>query len=76
MDTIENVSIKYRAAEPEIIEFLEGVGKRYDLDSCWIGACSVRTILRMILTKLTEDQLLAFVLKEIQDVCEIRSRLQ
>jgi hypothetical protein len=76
METIEAVSAKYRLAEPEIQLFFESIGERYELDSCWIGACSVRTILRMILTQLTEDQLLAFMLKEIQDVCEIRSRLQ
>ena len=76
MDTIESVSAKYRLAEPEIISFLKVIGERYELDSCWVGCCSVRTILRMILTQLTEDKLLAFILKECQDVFEIRSRLQ
>ena len=70
MDTIESVSEKYRLAEPEIQSFFEAIGERYELDSCWIGACSVRTILRMIKTKLTDDQLLAFMLKQIQDVAE------
>jgi len=76
IDTIESVNKKYHAAEPEIAEFFESIGLRYELDAGLVGACSVRTILRMILTKLNDDQLLAFMLKEIQDVTEIRSRLQ
>lgn len=76
MDTIESVTAKYHLAEPEIADFFLGLGKKYELDTCWVGACSLRTILRMILSRLNEDQLLAFVLKEIQDVADIRRNLQ
>lgn len=76
METISEVTSKFRALEPELIAYLGDLGDKYQLDKCWIGACSVRTILRMILTRLNEDQLLAFILKEVQDVTDIRRNLQ